>query len=427
MALAGFLAAPAEPRAQTGGSPLITIPPAKLSPPPAAPAIAATAAIVEPAARALLPTKLQILHDSAGSAIAMYGALTDKAASATGIVLAIFANSEAFDPTPALRLVLGDQDDRHAQALFTATVHGAPVTGIAVAALGDTGGDVTVFYGDADRFAAAFSRMRGALAQSDGVATVVLSPLHLGDGREIDIPPGWRVTAEGVGTVDLQGPAGESLSLGATMPVYAGDSVPGGSVLQAPCCDPGQAFTTLYPQIAAAEQRRGLPSRELTGIVESQPVAAGAGNGALILGNVQVGGADYAYLALAEAVAGFTDPWNFALSGILAPQPIFAAELPTLLQIWKSYRGAQPVFADALWQALRGMSATRQMLESTIAARETAEYNADVGWEPAIAAMATPSTGGQAEIDDALARSLADRLSSDTGRPWRIVPPAELR
>ena len=34
---------------------------------------------------------------------------------------------------------LADQDDRHAQALFTASVHGAPVIGVATAALTESG------------------------------------------------------------------------------------------------------------------------------------------------------------------------------------------------------------------------------------------------------------------------------------------------
>ena len=162
LAVALILAAPTSARAETGGTPLIQIPPAKLRS-PASPA--SVAARIEPAPRALLPTDVQVLRDSPGAGITMYGALNGEAASATGVVLAIFVNSEAFDPTPSLRLVLADEGDRHAQALFTATVHGAPVTGIAGAALGDAGGDVTVFYDDADAFADSFPRMREALAQ----------------------------------------------------------------------------------------------------------------------------------------------------------------------------------------------------------------------------------------------------------------------
>jgi len=414
--------------AQNGSQPLIRIPPAQL-PPQAAPAPTASgpdvatappaAAPITPALRALLPTGVQVLRDSRGAGLAMYGALTGKAASAAGVILAIFANSEAFDPKPSLRLMLSDESDRQAQALFTATVHGAPVIGIAIAALDDTGGDVTVLYDNAEAFAASFPRMRQALAQSGGVGTTILSPLRLADGNEISLPPGWRVTAQGAGSVELRGPQGEIISLGKAMPVFTGG---GTGLLQAPCCDPQQAFQTLYPQIAAA----AVPPRQLTDVVETQPVQARFGKAALVLSNLRVGDADYTCLGLAEAVQGFTDPWIFTLSSVMAPQPVFGTELPTLLQIWKSYRGADPVFGGDVWQALQTMGATRQWLTSTMTARQTANYNAAPVWAEAIAVVAA-AKDRSAAIDNALAQSLADKLSSETGLAWKIVPPARYK
>jgi hypothetical protein len=411
-----ILAAPDEPLAQTGGTPLIKIPPAQLPPVAAAtPSPPATPPSIQPAPRALLPTRVQILRDSEGAGLALYGALTGKADSAAGVILAIFANSGAFDPTPSVKLIVADEADRQAQALFTATVRGTQVTGIAVAALSDSGGDVTVFYDAADAFAASFPRMREALAQSDGVGMTELSALRLGDGSTVNIPPGWEATTQGVGSVTLQGRQGEIVSLGAAYPVYANPDKPSIHVLQAPCCDPVNAFTALYPQITAAP-RPGVPPQEPGNIIESQPITDQAGgNAALILSHVRVSGDDYAYLACAETLAGFTDPWTFRLSAVMAPQPVFAAELPTLLQIWSSYSGGQPGFDDALRRALGNMSTTQEMLKLSITARETAEYNADSGWDPVIA---TPA--GE-KIDTSLVETLVARIASDTNQPWRIV------
>jgi hypothetical protein len=429
--LASLLAAPSGSAAQSTGSPLIKIPPAQLptagTPAPTAPmptSSAPVAAAFPPAPRELLPTNVQILRDPRGTGLAMYGTLNGKAASAIGVILAIFTHSEAFDPTPSSQLVVADDTDRHAQALFTATVQGAPVTGVAAAALSDTSGDVTVFYDDTGTFEASFLRMRQALAQS-GVATAVLSVMHLADGKEISIPSGWRVTAQGTDAVDLRGPQGELVSLGATMPVYSGDAEAGDASLHAPCCDPQKAFEALFPQINAAGQHAGSPPQEITGVVAAQPVPGNA-KGALILSNLRIGTSDYAYLALAEAVAGFTEPWTFTISGVMAPQSIFAMELPTLLQIWRSYRTAEPAFQDGLEQALRNMSATQEMLKTTMSRRETSEFNADAGWDKVIAAVAN-AKGGQAPIDGALAQSLVDGLSSGADRPWRIVPPERLK
>lgn len=411
------LTAPAS--AQTSGLPLIRIPPARLPPLAAAPPdVAAAPGKILPAARALLPTNVQILRDSQGAGLAMYGALTGRAGSAVGVVLAVFAHSQAFDPGPVLRLVLADEADRHAQALFTATVRGTPVTGVVVATLSDSGGDITVFYDAADAFAASFPRMRDALAASNGVGLAVLTPLRLADGGTIDAPSGWQVTAEGAGSVTLSGPQGQLLSLGATLPVYAS---PGGAhQLRGQCCDPVDAFAVIYPQLAAATRGSAAEPQEPGDILDSA-LAAG-GKSALILSNLRVGGDAYLYLAQAEAVIGLTDPWTFKLSGVMAPQAVFAAELPTLVRVWKSYSGAGSDFGDTVERALQGMSSVRDMLGSTITARQTAEYNAAPLWDEAIGALAKTRS---ADIDSEMAASFANRLSAETNRSWRVVARTE--
>ena len=416
-ALAAVFAGPTASPAQTGGMPLIKIPPAQV-PPAATPSQPASPAPA--ASRALLPTRVQVLHDSPGAGIAVYGALTGKAASAVGVIVAVFANSEAFDPTPVVKLMAADEHDRHAQALFTATVQGTPVIGIAVAALSDTGGDVTVFYDAAAAFAASFPRMRDALAQSDGVGTAELFPLRLADGSAISIPRGWQLTAQGIGSVSLHGPQGEFVSLGAAMPVYAGETALGDVALGAPCCDPVAAFTALYPRLAADAPPAGGPPPELAAIVETQPLGAG-GTSAALLAEIRRSGADYAYLALAGATASLTDPWIFTLSGVMAPRAVFAAELPTLLQVWRSYGGDGPGFAAALRQALSGMNTVQAMLKSSITSRETTAYNADPDWQPLIAAQAA------GRLDPALARSLTVAVSGRNNAAWRIVPETEWR
>ncbi len=165
-AVVAILVSPAAAHVATTVSPLITIPPAKLPPLPTADATASAVATPTPAPRELLPTELQILRDPQGTGLAMYGALTGKTDSAAGALLAVLTRSPPFQPAAASQLMLTDQSDRRAQALFTATVRGAPVIGIAVAALDGPGGDIAVFYDDAGAFPASFLRLRRALAPS---------------------------------------------------------------------------------------------------------------------------------------------------------------------------------------------------------------------------------------------------------------------
>lgn len=163
-ALVVSFVSPVDARVAATVSTLITIPPAKL-PPPSAAAPAASAQ----AASELSPSELQVLRDPQGTGLAMYGTLTGKIDSAVGALLAVLAHSPPFDPAAVAQLLLADEDDRRAQALFTAMAGGAPVIGVAVAALGDPGGDVAIFYDAADTFPASFVRLQQALAPSDTV------------------------------------------------------------------------------------------------------------------------------------------------------------------------------------------------------------------------------------------------------------------
>jgi hypothetical protein len=165
-AIVAGLASPLLASAATNTPPLITIPPAKLPPLPALDATASAEPALIPMPREWLPTGLQVLRDPQGTGLAIYGAVAEKTESATGALLSIFAHSKAFDSAPVSHLVLADESDRRAQALFTATAHGAPVIAVAVAALGDPEDDVSVFYDNAGAFPASFPRLQQALASS---------------------------------------------------------------------------------------------------------------------------------------------------------------------------------------------------------------------------------------------------------------------
>jgi hypothetical protein len=419
LALALPAAAPAQNRP-------ITIPPAtQITPPvqpPASPVPAPALAGIAPAPRALLPTGVEIVRDPLGAGIVMFGQLTGKADSALAVVSAIFAYSQAFDPIPAPLLAVADKNDHSAQVLFAATVHGATILGVAVVALSDSGGNVSVFYDYPGSFPASFPRLQQALAP--GGASAGLISLPLADGTTIGIAPGWRVTGQGKGVVDLAGTQGELMTLGDTIPVYDGPTPLAGSVAQGQCCDPEAALRAAFTGDAAAAQRRGSQPQLLTGIVVSAeaPPPTG-GQAAFILANLSVGGSSYSYLALAEAIGGFTNPWTLRLSGVMAPQPVFAAELPALLQIWGSYSGNPQGFAEHLNQAAQSIDALRPMLPSPVSATPTTVYRADGGWNNVIDTVVThPGAAGSNPVDEATTRTLLDRLAKDSGGPWHAAP-----
>jgi len=400
--------------------PPITIPPA---PQVAPPAPSASPPGIPPAPRALLPTDVKTLRDPQGAGIVMYGQATGTAPSALAVVAAIFAYSQAFDRGAAPLLVVWEEGDRAAQALFAGAVHGAPILGIAAVKLYDYGGDVSVFYDYAASFEAAFPRLQQVLEQNGGTAGLTM--LHLADGSEIGVGAGWRVIGQGKGLVDLAGPLGEFLSLGDVIPVYAGPTGLAGSAAQGPCCDPAMALQAAFPQVAANAQRRGLPVPLLTGIVEStEAPPPTAGQGAFVLANLNAADRPYSYLALVEAIGGFTDPWTLRLSGAMAPQPVFAAELPALLQIWSSFSANPPGFDEILDKAAQAMATLRPMLHSPVAAYTTAVYRASGGWDEVIRAVSSTSSadGNHPPVENSIAQALLDRLAKEAGKPWHIAP-----
>jgi hypothetical protein len=402
----------------------ITIPPATQITPPTAPPTTPTPASpapqgVTPAPRTVLPTSIEIARDPMGAGIVMYGQLAAKADSAVAVISAVFAYSGAFDPIPTPLLAVIDKSDRSAQTLFAATVRGATILGIAVVALDDTGGSVSVFYDYADSFPGSFPRLLQALGP--GGADTGLTSLHLADGSQISVAPGWRVLGQGKAIVDLGGGQGELMSLGNKIPVYSRPTVLAGSVAQAQCCDPVAAFQAAFPQFATAAQRRGWPSQILTDITDSAVITTENGSeGALILATASVGGRAYSYLALAEALSGFTDPWTLRLSSITAPQPVFAAELPSLLSMWSSYSANPQGLGERLRTAAQSIDALQPILKPS---PDATQYRADGGWNDVINTVVThPGATGSSLVDEATARNLVARLAKGSGSPWHIAP-----
>jgi len=118
----------------------------------------------------------------------------------------------------------------------------------------------------------------------------------IADGSSISLAQYWNATHVGHGSVDLAGPRGEEMSLGAAAPVYRYvrrlPYMPANYVLQAPCCDPVRAYVALFPQIATTlTQRLGKPTQFLDRIVEYQPTAWPGGQAVYILSASRMGGA----------------------------------------------------------------------------------------------------------------------------------------
>jgi hypothetical protein len=341
-----------------------------------------------------------------------------------------------FDDIPHLQAVVADRIDQNVQAMFSATRQGTRVLGVVSVSL-DDGGAVSLLFDRPDSFSNSFLRLRQALAQNEGRGQMEV-PLYrttLADGSSISLPRGWNVTNVGRGAVDLEGPHGEEMSLGAAASVYRQVQplpyMPANYVLQAPCCDPVRAYVTLFPQIAAIlTQRLGKPPQFLDRIVEYQATAWPRGQAAYILSASRMGGRTRLNYLLVAAIPAYSDPWTVYMSGLSAPEEVFRKELSSMLKIWGSYSVNPAIFAERLQHAAVTMKATAEIMRATMAESSRAFRSCHEGWDQVIRGVQTiedTRTGGRIkDVDNTISQKLADQLSADAGQPWVIVPPSRL-
>ncbi len=103
----------------------------------------------------------------------------------------------------------------------------------------------------------AWMLLAAAAAYSQTLKTTVLA-----DGSTVGLPPYWWVAAQSPGSMDLKGPRGEGISLGAALPVYT--SPPGEWAYETGRC--GIESRTCYArtgQLGRARRSRYGPPRIL--------------------------------------------------------------------------------------------------------------------------------------------------------------------
>ena len=100
-----------------------------------------------------------------------------------------------------------------------------------------------------------------------------------------------------------------------------------------------------------------------------------------------------------------------------------------MLKVWASYSVNPAIFAERLQHAAQTMKATGEMMRATMAKTSLAFQSAHEGWDQVIRGVQTiedTRTGDRITLDNSASQNLADWLSTDTGHPWVIVPPARL-
>lgn len=394
---------------------------------------------VRAADQSVLPHEYQSFKDPQGSGVALRGMLTGNVTSARAVLLAFLENQQSsgpsgqariFDAAPVLETVLADDSGQRAQALFSAKVNGAPVTGDASVDLSESGGTLSILYDRVQSFGDSFSRLRQSLAPGEQVraAEVPLVPWKLGDGSSISIPQNWTIANQGPGFVELHGPNGEAIVLGLHVGVWTRG--PQGYVLVAPCCDPARAFEILFPQIAAGIVKTGGPAQQLVRIIEVKPASySGPGQAAYILYESTIAGRPTMTLALVIAGQAYSDPWMFYFSGVQAPKELFEQELPMMLEVWKSWRATPNVPLKSPDPTGQSLEPIVKAMQPSIAESSRTSLGVSPAWDQVLQGVPSPNTtksGMRPVVDTAKSQKLLNQLTAQTGARWHVVPLSEM-
>lgn len=246
--------------------------------------------------------------------------------------------------------------------------------------------------------------------------------LQFPDGSgSIAMPPGWRLNSARQAAAEMQGPRGEAVAVGITMPVGPAQfSQPG--VLAGPYLMPPDAFAWVSEVVA----RRGGYSAQ-TRIVEVVPTAPLTQNGrtAYLLADQLNHGRAYRSFALVNSAALGNGYWQYYMTLLTAPAEVFATALPQMTEIWQSWSISHGEMSRRTAQAMLTMQETNRIMQSTAEGRRTTE------WHQRLTGMTLQgrwvvedtTTGQRRELSSAEINSLFERAP---GR-YRVVPSDQLR
>jgi hypothetical protein len=294
---------------------------------------------------------------SAGAGRAIFAQKPGATTVPAAIIAALRDLTRILDGKPTVQGAFADApQQRRGGATFTGSLRGHPFRGTIMCGIGDKGAAVMVLYDAADAPAADWARLTAALP----LETQMRSQ-SFGDGAgTIDVPPGWKITnSNNIGTVVINGPGGQNVSLGLGLEIITPDSMaaatqrqladsgqlsPATRMLVAPYTGPADALRNLTPQLSDLSQSHGGPAISLDRIIETDPVPA----------QLPSGNAQRIYYASTQTHGGVAVPrrtwaqvecypvgvgtWGIYCSEISAPDTSFDRDLPTMLAIAKSWK-----------------------------------------------------------------------------------------
>ena len=246
----------------------------------------------------------------------------------------------------------------------------------------------------------------------------------LADGSTIGLPPRWVVTAQHPGSLDIKGPRGEGLSLGAALPVY---NPPGPAPILnyrpmvAPCCDPVRATVALFPQIANMARAARQPAADLRRVLDAQRIPISGGQAAYLLTELEMQGHPILHYSYVLCAPTGMDQWMFYISEVGAPEPVFRDEFPLLIAIWKSWSVNPAVEQQRLQHAIEANKEAWNIYQSATQHSREAHQKAACGTDDLVRGqieIVYPRTGEHKKVPN-------DTAERWIAAGWEYVPASQ--
>ena len=266
---------------------------------------------------------------------------------------------------PSVAGGFADNKDLRGGASFTARGRDCAIKGMIFVGIGEKGGAITVVLDAAD---APMRNLAALAAAAIPPAELKWEDARLPDGSgTMKLPTGWRITGAANGAADVVGPAGQALELGLAYPVTTPEAMrafqqqqiavgirpspPSVPVAPYPA-DAVKAVEIMAPILSKAAEAAGAAPVSIDKIIESAPTTPLPGGSAAfvhVLANIGKGDAAVRYHSLGVVSIAPTGPgqWLYYTSYVTAPETTFARDLPTMMQIWASWKVSDQVLQGA--------------------------------------------------------------------------------
>ena len=237
----------------------------------------------------------------------------------------------------------------------------------------------------------------------------------------IALPPGWRVNSARQAAAELQGPRGEAVAVGITMPIGPPQFSSPGS-LAAPYMPPAEAY--VWVSEVVARRTGGSAQARIVEMVPTPPLTQNA-RATYLLADQLTQGRRYRSFALVNTALLGNGYWQYYMTLLTAPVEIFSPALPLMTEVWQSWSISQGEMNRRTAQAMLTMQETNRIMQSTAEGRRTTE------WHQRLTGM---TLQGRWVIEDTMTGQRMERSQQEInalferfpGR-YRVVPSDQLK